>query len=139
MATVQHHAFTGIPRAAELAGEELIEAFIRHKRNVFRGPDVDDYLTTMGASGSASGNDILLASDVRTTEAWEEFLHTIQERLGMRETMSRRELEIRARQFMVRHQRLLGISDADIQIVASELQYYTNQPNEQDSTRWTPL
>ena len=60
-------------------------------------------------------DDLLLRPDARKIEVLEEYLHNVQRRIGLTEELTPWALEIHVKRFMLRHRRLLGISDADAQ------------------------
>ena len=47
------------------------------------------------------------------SEVLEEYLHNVQRRVGLTETLTPWQMEIHVKEFMLRHRKLLGISDAD--------------------------
>jgi hypothetical protein len=103
------------PRPTEVASRNLINAVVTHGRRVFSGEDVDHYLDAMQANASYGGGDILLRSDARRVEVLEEFLHGSQERIGLFTRLSRVELELHVKDFMIRHHVLLGITADDVE------------------------
>jgi hypothetical protein len=102
------------PRGTERASEALLNA-MRRRREMFQGADADAYLRAMKANGScATPTDMVLFTDARTIEAWEEFLHGTQLRLRLEEKYGLAELEVTVKGFMIRHRRLLGLIDEDV-------------------------
>ena len=52
--------------------------------------------------------------DVRKIEILEEFLHGIQQKLGIIERLGNYGSEIHVKDFMIKHQKILGLSNNDI-------------------------
>jgi hypothetical protein len=78
------------------------------------------YLDVMQANANVGGarlTDILLREDARLIEVWEEFLHGTQMKCEIIERFGLTEAEIKIKEFMVRHRRLIGISDDDAAIL----------------------
>ena len=112
------------PRGSELASQELLDAMGRHGRRIWQDEEAARYLDYFGAeASSANATDITLRPDARKIEALEEFLHGTQRRLGLEE-MGILRMEIHVKDFMIRHQTILGISDYDIAIVKKSLKQY---------------
>ena len=65
--------------------------------------------------------DILLRQNPTKVEVLEEFLHGTQNRLGIVDKLGVRGAEIHVKEFMLRHQRLLGISAEDAKILEQML------------------
>lgn len=83
---------------------------------ILQGAEVTDYLNARGANAATFGcKEILLRDDPRAVEVLEEFLHNVQVKLGMLERYSRTALERHVKEFMLRHQRLLKLGEADVQ------------------------
>jgi hypothetical protein len=75
----------------------------------------------MRANANVGGDDlthIILRSDARHVEVLEEFLHGTQWRLGTVQRLGVDQAEVAVRQWMIRHRRLLGITDNDARILA---------------------
>ena len=78
--------------------------------------DVQRYLDRRQANAATFLNDeLLLRTDPRAVEVLEEYLHNVQRRIGLCDIMQPWELEIRVKEFMVRHRKMLGISETDCQ------------------------
>lgn len=83
------------------------------------------YLDSMSANANVGGErltHILLRKDPRTIEAWEEFLHGTQYRCGVIDKLGLNGAEVHVKNFMIRHQRLLGLSVKDIEILSHMLE-----------------
>jgi hypothetical protein len=111
------------PRGVERASESLIERMRSKGRSIQiarKGTDELRLLDAMSANANVGGEllvHILLREEPRTIEIWEEFLHGTQKKCGMIERLGIREAEIHVKRFMIRHRRLIGISDGDIRIL----------------------
>ena len=84
------------------------------------GSDEDRFLTRFGALGNAGGSmnrHVLLRPHVSTTVALEEFLHGTQARLGLIERLGVDGCEAHVKEFMIRHRRLLGLTDREVAIL----------------------
>jgi hypothetical protein len=85
-------------------------------------------------------NTILLQQDARLIEAWEEYLHGTQKLLGMLDNIdpvSIAKAEIGVKEFMIRHQGMLGITDADAALLKEMMQPYI-KTLEQYGIRYNP-
>jgi hypothetical protein len=88
------------PRGSQLASEELLNA-MRRRREMFQGEEADAYLRATGNNGAnATPTDMVLFTDARTIEAWEEFLHGTQRRLNLNERYSFAQLEIKVKNLL---------------------------------------
>ena len=65
--------------------------------------------------------DILLRQDPRKIEVLEEFLHGTQKRNGLIDKIGVDAAEIHVKEFMIRNQKLLGISPEDVEILKQML------------------
>lgn len=114
----------GCLRGVEPASPELLARMSKHGRTVdiaAEGSDDMRFLDMCGAEASAGGpgsRSILLRPDPSKAAALEEFLHGTQARLGIFSgTADRAFAEFHVKDFMVRHKRLLGLGDADVDIL----------------------
>jgi hypothetical protein len=73
---------------------------------------------------NATPTDMVLFTDARTIEAWEEFLHGTQRRLKLNDTNSFAQLEIKVKLFMIRHRRLLRLIDEDVEWLRLAVEMY---------------
>jgi hypothetical protein len=81
---------------------------------VDQSTEVQQYLDYRKANAATFlDKDLLLRPDARKIEVLEEYLHNVQRQVGLTEKMTPWEMEIHVKEFMLRHQKLLGISDAD--------------------------
>ena len=74
----------------------------------------------MEANANVGGEEmthILLRQDPRKVEVLEEFLHGTQKRMGLIDRVGIDAAEDHVKYFMVRHQKLLGISPEDVEIL----------------------
>ena len=67
---------------------------------------------------------IILQPDATKIEVLEGFLHGTQARLGMLDRLSRREIKFHVKDFMIRHRKLLGICDEDVEILKIHRERY---------------
>ena len=119
------HLFSVGARGEELASEELLDAVRRHGRRIFQDEETQSLLDYFKANASSSGpHDISLRLDPRKIEVLEEFLHGTQARRGWDRRMSTAQLELQVKGFMIRHRRLLGISDADVLWLQKSMEMY---------------
>ena len=68
--------------------------------------------------GDEKNDHILLLADARKIEAIEEYLHGTQRRCGLIGWLGDDTPDIHARRFMIRHRRLLRLSDADVRVLS---------------------
>jgi hypothetical protein len=111
-------------RGVEPAPPELLEAVQRKGRTVvIAQPGSDemrflDYFRAEASVGGETMEHILLRPNPSRAAVLEEFLHGTQFRAGMiTDDLSRQAAEVQVKDFMVRHQRLLGLSDEDADIL----------------------
>lgn len=126
--TLAHEGF-GI----EKASSDLISK-VASKRNVLiaeEGSDEFGYLNWIKAEGVAQGEfntDILLMPNSSKITVLEEFLHGTQNRLGIisKEVspLNINTAEWHAKDFMIRHQKMLGIGAEDVDILMKEREVY---------------
>jgi RHS repeat-associated protein len=120
-------SFSVGPRGEELASPELLDAVTRNgRREIFQDSETQrllDYFRA-NASASADGKSISLRSDPRKIEVLEEFLHGTQVRLGIQDRMSTSQSEIHVKSFMIRHKKILGISEADVEWLTKSMDMY---------------
>jgi hypothetical protein len=111
------------PRGDERATEELIERMKSKGRDLqiaVEGTEELRFLNFMSANANVGGElmtNILLRIEPRVIEVWEEFLHGTQKRCGIIEKLGVYQAEIHVKKFMLRHRRLIGISDGDVRIL----------------------
>jgi hypothetical protein len=114
-------------RATEPASAELL-ARVRSKgrRINFALPGSDElrYLDYMHANANVGGEKmthILRRQDPRKVEVLEEFLHGTQKRIGLIDRVGVEAAEHHVKEFMIRHQKLLGISPEEVEILKKML------------------
>ena len=82
------------------------------------GSDAERFLNMRGAEAAAFGaDDILLRTNPSKAAVLEEFLHGTQQRLGIVDRLGTRgfgSAETHVKDFMLRHQRMLGLSTEDV-------------------------
>ncbi len=82
------------------------------------------YLDFMRANANVDGErmtHILLRSEPRKIEVLEEFLHGTQQRMGLIDRLGVEAAEHHVKRFMIRHRRLMDISDDDVAILENML------------------
>ncbi len=110
-------------RTTEPASESLLRAIQRKGRTIsYAAPGSEElrYLDYMGANANVGGprmTHLLLRQDPRKVEVLEEFLHGTQYRLGILDSLGVRGAESHVKEFMLRHQRLLGITAEDVRVL----------------------
>jgi len=84
------------------------------------GSEEARYLDYIGAEANVGGPDmkhILLRENPGKAAVLEEFLHGTQWRVGVIERLGTAGAETHVKNFMIRHQRLLGLSNEDVAIL----------------------
>lgn len=117
-------SFSTGARGVELASEELLDAVRRKGREIFQDEETQRLLDHFQANATTTGTDISLRTDPRKIEVLEEFLHGTQIRLGIQNRMTAAEYERHVKDFMIRHRRLLGISDEDVEWLRRSKEMY---------------
>jgi RHS repeat-associated protein len=111
--------FSPLGEGLQEASPELINAVKGHGRTVvFAQPGSEElrYLNYMGAEANVGGENlthILLRPNPSKIGVLEEFLHGTQSRLGIVDRMGVGAAEIHVKQFMLRHQKMLGLNQTD--------------------------
>jgi hypothetical protein len=121
----------------ERASPELLEAMRRHGRTIDiaqPGSEEMRFLDSFQAEANVGGammEHILLRSAPSKAGVLEEFLHGTQHRLGIIDRLGVQGAEVHVKDFMIRHQRLLGLSAADAQrlrvLLMREMEIYRRQ------------
>lgn len=111
-------------RGAELASAKLLEAVRRKGRSVVIAVDGSDEKRMLQCHkananvGGESHRHVILQEDARKIEVLEEFLHGTQARIGLISGSDEvPDAEIHVKDFMLRHQKLLGLSPQDVDIL----------------------
>jgi large repetitive protein len=110
-------------RGIDAADEALLRAVERKGRVLVfatEGSEELRYLRFMNAHANVGGENlthIVLKEDSRKIEILEEFLHGTQKRIGLVESLGVHGAEVHVKEFMIRHRRLLGLSDADVNVL----------------------
>ena len=112
-------------RGTQAASQELIDA-VSKKRDVViaqEGSEGMRYLNWIGAAGNVGGptmKHILLKPNPSKITLLEEFLHGTQHRLGIIKDLGSSGMgsaETHVKDFMIRHNRLLGLNEKDVDIL----------------------
>jgi hypothetical protein len=113
------------PRGTKPADPALLQKLKREGYEVFDDPETVRRLDAHGANASTFGaKDLHLRPDARHIEVVEEYLHNVQRQKGMFDRMTRQELEVHVNEFMLRHQKLLGIGSEDAALIRKTLERY---------------
>jgi hypothetical protein len=110
-------------RGKRFASQKFFDQ-VHRKGRAIEGSDDLRYLDFLCANANVGGErltHILLRENPRVLEVWEEFLHGTQYRCGLIEKLGVAGAEIHVKEFMIRHQRLLGLSDNDVAILSRML------------------
>jgi hypothetical protein len=104
-------------RATELADPALLRKLEARGFAVDQSDEIVRYLDSRGANaGTFLDRDLLLRPDARKLEVLEEYLHNVQNKIGLTDKLSPGAtggLEMHVKDFMLRHRSLLGINEAD--------------------------
>jgi hypothetical protein len=101
-------------RAQERANPDLLRKLQERGYSIDQSEEIQWYLDYRQTNAATFlQGDLLLRPDARTVEVLEEYLHNVQRKIGLTEKMTLRELEVHVKEFMLRHRRLCGISEAD--------------------------
>ncbi len=93
---------------------KLLNKLVQRRYTIDQSDAVQDYLNSRHAfAATFLDGGLLLRKDARHTEVLEEYLHNVQHRLKMTNYMTPWQLEVHVKKFMLRHQRLQGINEAD--------------------------
>jgi hypothetical protein len=103
----------------ERASPELLRAIgeRRQVQIVTEGSEEMRYLDTVGAEANVGGpnmDHILLRPNPSKAAVLEEFLHGTQHKLGLIDRLGPASAETHVKDFMISHQKLLGLSDEDV-------------------------
>jgi hypothetical protein len=110
-------------RGDTVASDNLINSIRQKGREITiatPGSEEARFLDYFGANASVNTSNtdlILIRSDVRKIEIIEEFLHGTQQRLGIIDRLGNNDAEIHVKDFMIRHQKMLGLSDRDVRVL----------------------
>lgn len=103
-------------RATELADQALLNKLRARDYTIDQNAEVQRYLDQRGANAATFLNkDLLLRPDARKIEVLEEYLHNVQKDISLLNKMTPAQMVIHVKEFMLRHKKMLGISDADAQ------------------------
>ncbi|NJL52737.1 MAG: RHS repeat protein [Hydrococcus sp. SU_1_0] len=119
-----------LTRGDTLASDDFMSAIDQRRELQIAVPGSDDlrYLDAIGANASintSNPNHILLRPDARKIEVLEEFLHGTQIRNGIVDKLGENGAEIHVKDFMIRHKKLLGLSEGDVQALQKLKDSYT--------------
>lgn len=106
----------------EKASDELIAAVSKKRRVIIakEGSEELRMLEYFEAEASVGGEDmasVLLRENPSKAAILEEFLHGTQHKLGIIDDLGRNGAEAHVKDFMIRHQKILGLGDDDIKIL----------------------
>jgi len=110
-------------RTTESASDDLLRSVQSKGRTIdyaLPGSDELRYLDYMKANANVGGENmtnIILRQNPTKVEVLEEFLHGTQFRRGVIDRLGVQGAEVHVKDFMLRHQRLLGITDQDAAIL----------------------
>jgi hypothetical protein len=103
-------------RASELADAALLKKLEGRGFTIDQSAEIQRYLDYRKANAATfMEKDLLLRPDARKIEVLEEYLHNVQKDIGLMDKMTPAQMEVHVKEFMLRHQKMLGISDADAQ------------------------
>ena len=103
-------------RACELVDAALLEKLRARGFTIDQSAEIQSYLDYRRANAATFlEKDLLLRPDPRRIEVLEEYLHNVQKDIGLLEKLTPTQMEIHVKMFMLRHQKMLGISEADAQ------------------------
>jgi hypothetical protein len=103
-------------RGSEFADQALLDKLRARGFTIDQSTEIQQYLDYRKANAATFlDRDLLLRPDAREIEVLEEYLHNVQRQAGLTNTMTPWQLEIHVKEFMLRHQNMLGISEADAQ------------------------
>ena len=106
----------GGARTTELADAALLKKLEERGFSIDQSAETRRYLDSRKANAATFlEKDLLLRPDARKVEVLEEYLHNVQKDIGLMDKMTPAQLEFHVKEFMLRHQKMLGISDADAQ------------------------
>lgn len=114
---------TDLPKNAirpelQMAEPDLLKTMAKNARRevtlVEPGSDMDRYMTFMNASGLADGTKIFLKPGTTKIATLEEYLHGTQFLHGWRGKIPDEILEVKVKDFMIRHHKLLGLEPGDV-------------------------
>jgi len=112
-------------RSSEVADISLLRKLESRGYAIDQSDEIVRHLDRVGANASTFGTkDLLLRPDARKLEVLEEYLHNVQFKIGLQKRLSTGPtggLELHVKEFMLRHRRLLGLSDADAAWLANWL------------------
>ena len=103
------------------ASKELLQSIEKKGKTIvfaILGSDEARLLDFFSANASVNTSDInhiIVRPDVLKIEILEEFLHGTQQKLGIINRLGNYKAEIQVKEFMIAHQKLLGLSKRDIQ------------------------
>jgi hypothetical protein len=104
-------------RPNELVPQALVKKLEARGYAIWQDEESERYLDARGANASTYlTKDITLRRDARRLEVLEEYLHNVQNRIGIikgHEPGANLDYEIHVKDFMLRHQKLLRINDDD--------------------------
>lgn len=109
--------------ALAIASAELLDAVRSKGRELtFAVPNSEEYryLQLQGVEAAAGGPDllhILTRENPTRLAVLEEFLHGTQKRIGLIDKVGSEVAEVRVKDFMIRHSRMLGLADNEVTVL----------------------
>ena len=115
-------------RASELADVGLLKKLEERGFSIDQSAEIQRYLNFRNADAATFlEKDLLLRPDARKIEVLEEYLHNVQRDIGLMDKMTPWQMEVHVKDFMLRHQKMLGISEADTQWLKDWLEKATSK------------
>ena len=115
-------------RASELADVGLLKKLEERGFSIDQSAEIQRYLNFRNADAATFlEKDLLLRPDARKIEVLEEYLHNVQRNIGLMDRMTPWQMEVHVKDFMLRHQKMLGISEADTQWLKDWLEKATSK------------
>jgi hypothetical protein len=119
----------GEARTSELADRALLDKLQRRGFTIDQSAEVQAYLDYRRAHAATFlEKDLLIRPDARKIEVLEEYLHNVQRDIGLTEWMTPAQMEIHVKDFMLRHQKMLMISEEDAQWLKNWLEKAKRAP-----------
>jgi RHS repeat-associated protein len=114
---------SGFLRGGEMASDDLIRGVAGkyEVETVGKGHWLNKVWAESDNAMYSNGT-VYLRPDARKIEVLEEFLHGTQDKLGLMDKLGYPGYEVHVKQFMLRHQKMLGIGDADASVLRQMLQ-----------------
>lgn len=111
------------PRGETLAPPALLEKMRTRGRTIVIAEDDSEelgLLRSMNANANVGGADlthIILRADARLIEAWEGYLHGVQQSCGVIEALGYDAAEVHVKRFMIRRRIALGLAEKNVAVL----------------------